>query len=132
MLLQEKYGFCKLFYIIFFSPPDIASILSFCHLFLDVNYQVKIWADDKLSFSLTKSFWYSAFRWQTCHRKCCFCMKKAVMILSSLPLKMDVPCGNRTHNYSLGGYCYIHLTKGTNGFATSTIIIMQDSKVKQI
>ena len=36
------------------------------------------------------------------------------MILSSLPLKMDVPCGNRTHNYSLGGYCYIHLTKGTN------------------
>jgi len=22
--------------------------------------------------------------------------------LSSLPLKMDVPCGNRTHNYSLG------------------------------
>ena len=42
------------------------------------------------------------------------------MILSSLPLKMDVPCGNRTHNYSLGGYCYIHLTKGTNGFATET------------
>ena len=40
------------------------------------------------------------------------------MTLSSLPLKMDVPCGNRTHNYSLGGYCYIHLTKGTNGFAT--------------
>ena len=25
----------------------------------------------------------------------------------------NVPCGNRTHNYSLGGYCYIHLTKRT-------------------
>lgn len=26
---------------------------------------------------------------------------------------MSVPCGNRTRNYSLGGYCYIHLTKET-------------------
>ena len=53
MLLQEKNGLSKLFYIVFFSPPDIASILSFCHFFLDVNYQVKIWTDDKTLFSLT-------------------------------------------------------------------------------
>ena len=26
----------------------------------------------------------------------------------------DVPTGNRTQNYSLGGYCYIHLTTRTN------------------
>ncbi len=26
----------------------------------------------------------------------------------------DVPCGNRTHNWGLGGSCYIHLTKGTS------------------
>ena len=31
----------------------------------------------------------------------------------TLPLKINVLCGNRTHNYSLGGYCYIHLTKRT-------------------
>ncbi len=25
----------------------------------------------------------------------------------------SVPCENRTHNWGLGGSCYIHLTKGT-------------------
>ncbi len=39
--------------------------------------------------------------------------KKTAMTLSSLPLFLYVPCENRTHNYSLGGYRYIHLTKGT-------------------
>ena len=28
-------------------------------------------------------------------------------------LFLNVPCGNWTHNWPLGGVCYIHLTKGT-------------------
>ncbi|ESL02457.1 hypothetical protein GCWU000282_02593 [Catonella morbi ATCC 51271] len=31
-----------------------------------------------------------------------FLHEKTAMILSSLPLKMHVPCGNRTPGYSLG------------------------------
>ena len=41
-------------------------------------------------------------------------MKKAAMILSSLPLKMNVSYRNRTYNRVLGGPRYIHLTKETN------------------
>ena len=74
----------------------------------------KIWIGDKKSFSLTKSVLHDTFRWQICHRKCCFCMKKAAMISSSLLLKMSVPYRNRTYNRVLGGPRYIHLTKGTN------------------
>ena len=74
----------------------------------------KIWIGDKKSFSLTKSVFHATFRWQICHRKCCFCMKKAAMISSSLLLKMSVPYRNRTYNRVLGGPRYIHLTKGTN------------------
>ena len=37
---------------------------------------------------------------------------------------MYVPCGNRTHNYSLGGYCYIHLTKRT-GILFKYVYIMR-------
>ena len=43
-----------------------------------------------------------------------FCMKKAAMKLSSLPLKMSVSYRNRTYNRVLGGPRYIHLTKETN------------------
>lgn len=31
-----------------------------------------------------------------------------------LKLNFGAPCRNRTCNYSLGGNCYIHLTKGTS------------------
>ena len=41
-------------------------------------------------------------------------MKKAAMILSSLPLKCSVSYRNRTYNRVLGGPRYIHLTKETN------------------
>jgi len=34
--------------------------------------------------------------------KMLFLHEKTAMILSSLPLKMHVPCGNRTPGYSLG------------------------------
>ena len=43
-----------------------------------------------------------------------FCIKKAAMKLSSLPLKMSVSYRNRTYNRVLGGPRYIHLTKETN------------------
>ena len=40
--------------------------------------------------------------------------KKQQWLFQSLLLRTDVPGGNWTHNYSLGGYCYIHLTTRTN------------------
>ena len=48
-----------------------------------------------------------------------FCMKKAAMKLSSLPLKMSVSYRNRTYNRVLGGPRYIHLTKETNAVFSS-------------
>lgn len=39
--------------------------------------------------------------------------KKAVNSKPNLQ-PFNVPCENRTHNWGLGGSCYIHLTKGTN------------------
>ena len=62
----------------------------------------KIWIGDKKSFSLTKSVLHAVFRWQICHRKFLFFMKKAAMISSSLLLKMSVPYRNRTYNRVLG------------------------------
>ena len=48
-----------------------------------------------------------------------FCIKKAAMKLSSLPLKMSVSYRNRTYNRVLGGPRYIHLTKETNAVFSS-------------
>ena len=80
----------------------------------------KIWIDDKKSFSLTKSVLHDTFRWQICHRKCCFCMKKAAMtFLMSLLLYFNVPWGNRTLNCLLGvrvtlvTTCYLMSTKSS-------------------
>ena len=57
-------------------------------------------------------------------------MKKAVSPrILEFTTFFSVPCENRTHNWGLGGSCYIHLTKGTySDFVT--LLLEESNKLK--